>query len=293
MRTLSAAFVLFLTLAWAGGVCAQSTDPVLVGAGDIVQCDQVEFQQAQATASLIDSIPGTVFAVGDLVYPDPSGDYFAKCWAPTWGRFRDRMIPTAGNHEYNMPGAPEYYSYFGPAAADPLKGYYSFNLGTWHVVVLNAECSKVGGCTPTSPEGTWLQSDLAANPTMCTLALWHEPLYASDTGAVTTSVQPFWQMLYSAGADLVVNGHAHNYERFAPQDPNGNLDLTNGIREIIAGAGGKFTGCSTTTPTTNSQKLICDTNGVLKLTLHATSYDWQFIPIPGKTATDSGTMSCH
>src|SRR5579859_6216023 len=197
MKTLVATCVLILTLAWTGDVRAQSTDPVLVGAGDIVQCDQHEFDSSQATANLLDSIPGTVFAVGDLVYPDPSGDYFAKCWAPTWGRFRDRMIPTAGNHEYNVPGAPEYYSYFGQAAADPQKGYYSFNLGTWHVVVLNAECSQIGGCTATSPEGMWLQSDLAANPAVCTLAIWHEPLFSSYTAAETTSVQPFWQILYN------------------------------------------------------------------------------------------------
>jgi len=282
-----------LTLIWAGSVHAQSADPVLVGAGDIVQCDQHEFDSSQATANLLDSIPGTIFAVGDLVYPDPSGDYFAKCWAPTWGRFRDRMIPTAGNHEYNMPGAPEYYSYFGPTAVDPQKGYYSFNLGTWHVVVLNAECSQIGGCTATSSEGMWLQSDLAANPVACTLALWHEPLYTSYPGGPTTSVQPFWQILYNAGADLVINGHIHNYERFAPQDPNGNLDLTRGIREIIVGTGGEYTGCGTASPVANSQKLICDTNGVIKLTLHPTSYDWQLIPIAGETATDSGTTSCH
>jgi len=293
MRILSAACVLIFTLTWAAGGLAQSSDPVLVGAGDIAQCDKTEFQQAQATAALLDSIPGTIFAVGDLEYPDSSGDYFAKCWAPTWGRFRNRMLPAAGNHEYNMPGAPEYYSYLGPAAADPQKGYYSTNLGAWHVIVLNAECSKIGGCTATSPEGMWLQADLAANPSTCTLALWHEPLYASDSGAATPSVQPFWQILYNAGAELVINGHAHNYERFAPQGPNGNLDQTHGIREIITGTGGEYPGCSNSKTITNSQVQFCNTNGVLKLTLHPTSYDWQFIPIAGETATDSGTTSCH
>lgn len=292
MRTLSAACVLILTIAWAGGVRAQSTDPVLVGAGDVVQCSRGEFQNSQATANLLDSIPGTVFVVGDLVYPDSSGNYFAKCWAPTWGRFRNRMIPTVGNHGYNAPGAPEYYSYFGPKAGDPQKGYYSFNLGAWHVVVLNAECSGIGGCGATSPEGTWLQSDLAANPAVCTLALWHEPLYTSETGLASTSVRPFWQILYNAGADLVVNGHAHNYERFAAQDPSGNLDQTHGIREIIAGTGGEYTSCSGSA-ITNSEMRICNANGVLKLTLHASSYDWQFIPVAGQTATDSGTTSCH
>jgi hypothetical protein len=293
MKTLSAACVLILTLGWAGRAYAQSSDPVLVGAGDIARCDDFQFQRNQGTANLIDSIPGTVFAVGDLVYPDPSGNYFAKCFAPTWGRFRNRMIPTAGNHEFNPPGSLGYYSYLGRVAGDPLKGWYSFNLGAWHVIVLSAECDKIGGCTATSPEGQWLQSDLTANPAVCTLALWHEPLYSSDTAAVSTSVQPFWQILYNAGADLVVNGHAHHYERWAPQDPYGNLDPTRGIREILAGTGGNPPGCISKTLAPNEEVLFCSTNGVLKLTLHATSYDWQFIPIAGETATDSGTTSCH
>jgi hypothetical protein len=294
MRTLSVVCVLALTLGWAGGANAQSTDPVLVGAGDIGGCDSSQLQNSQATANLIDSIPGTVFAVGDLTYPDSTDGYFAKCWAPTWGRHRARMIPAPGNHEYNTPGAPGYYNYFGPVAGDPLKGYYSFDMGAWHVVVLSAECSKIGGCTATSPEGQWLQADLVANPTLCTLALWHEPLYTSISGGTEPTVQPFWQILYDAGAELVINGHMHNYERFEPQDPNGNLDLNNGIREIIAGTGGKSLDCGfTNPPAANSDVRICSTYGVLKLTLHASSYDWQFIPQAGQAASDSGTTSCH
>jgi hypothetical protein len=150
----------------------------------------------------------------------------------------------------------------------------------------------VNGCTATSAEGQWLQADLAANPTTCTVAIWHQPLYSSTTGAVTTAMRTFWQILYNARADLVINGHAHNYERFAPQDPNGNLDLTNGLREFVVGTGGESLQAFTTSAP-NSQLRNSSTYGVLKLTLHATSYDWQFVQVAGQTFTDSGSQVCH
>jgi len=270
---------------------ASAQDPVLVGAGDCCACYSGRIQGAQATAKLLSSLPGTVFAVGDLAYLDGSDSDFAKCYDPTWGALRARTLPIAGNHEYNSRGAFGYYGYFGLSAADPMKGYYSFNLGAWHVIVLNSNCSSIGNCDSNSPQGRWLQADLAANPSFCTLALFHYPLYSS-TSNIEPSVQPLWAMLYAAGADLIVNGHAHVYERFAPQDANGILDTVHGIPEIVVGTGGNGLQ-SFTTIIDNSVVHDNSTYGVLKLTLHSSSYDWQFIPVPGGTFTDSGTGNCH
>jgi len=270
---------------------------VLVGAGDIADCNSSHsgggpLSTAQLTANLLDGISGTVFAVGDLVYPDATGGEFTKCYDPTWGRHRARTMPAPGNHEYNTPNASDYFNYFGPIAGDPTKGYYSFNLGAWHIIALNSntECSTIS-CASGSPQVNWLQADLNANPTTCTLAFWHHPYYSSTTNA-TSSVQPFWQVLYNAKADLVINGHAHSYERFAPQDANGNLDTTNGIIEIVSGTGGESHG-GFTTILPNSVIRDNTSYGVLKLTLHSSSFDWQFVHAAGATFTDSGTATCH
>ena len=152
-------------------------DPVLVGAGDIASCD--DLSGAEATAEIIDKIPGTVFAVGDLAYPDGSDENFSKCYNPTWGRFKDRTRPAPGNHEYHSDGAAGYNRYFGAAAGDPTKGYYSYDLGTWHILALNSECDVVGGCGPSSPQGQWLKQELEQHPTACTLAYFHKPLFSS------------------------------------------------------------------------------------------------------------------
>ena len=271
----------------------QAQDVVLVGAGDIAPCDTFKMTGALATATLLDSIAGTVFAAGDLAYANGADSDFARCYEPTWGRHRARTTPAVGNHEYTIPKAAGYFNYFGPAAGAPTKGYYSYDLGAWHVVVLNSECSKVGGCTSISPQGQWLNADLAAHPASCTLAIWHRPLYSSTSGAASSSMKPLWKILYDAGAELAVNGHAHNYERFAPQDQNGNFDTDKGIREFIVGTGGaSFQSFST--PVANSEVRNSDTFGVLKLTLHPTgSYDWEFVPQGGKTFTDSGSGNCH
>ncbi|HEV2492094.1 MAG TPA: metallophosphoesterase [Terriglobia bacterium] len=288
------AFISLLIGGTKADLMAQTQDVVLVGAGDIGQCGPGALSKPLATAALIDPIAGMVFVSGDMGYPNGLESDFEKCYAPTWGRFRSRSIPAPGHHEYIDPNGMGYYNYWGPTAGDPTKGYYSLNYGAWHIIVLNSECSDIhlGGCTATSPQGQWLQADLAANPVTCTLAIWHRTLYTSTANLATSAVQPFWQMLYSAGADLVINGHAHNYERFAPQDPNGNLDTAKGLREFIVGTGGGDL-MSFTTVANNSQVRNSNTFGVLKLTLHATSYDWQFLPIAGQTFTDSGTQACH
>jgi hypothetical protein len=259
-------------------------DPVLVGAGDISSCSSTG---DESTAKLIDNIAGTVFTAGDNAYESGTASEFANCYNPTWGRFKARTKPAPGNHEYNTSGASGYYGYFGAAAGDPSKGYYSYNLGAWHIVVLNSEISTATG----SAQEKWLRQDLAANPTACTLAYWHKPRFSSGEHGNTSSVQPLWQALYDYHAEVIVNGHDHDYERFAPQSPTGTADA-NGIREFVAGTGGRshygFSAIIANSAARNS-----DTFGVLKFTLHSNSYDWQFIPEAGKTYSDSGTAQCN
>lgn len=267
-------------------------DPVLVGAGDIASCD--DLRGAEATAKLIEKIPGTVFAVGDLAYPDGSDTQFAKCYGPTWGRFKDRTRPAPGNHEYHNSGASAYARYFGRAAGDPREGYYSYDLGTWHIIVLNSECSEVGGCGPSSPQGQWLREDLAKHSVTCTLAYFHKPLFSSGAKhGNDPDMKPLWDLLYHGGTDVVINGHDHDYERFAPQDPDGRADPEHGIREFVVGSGGKNSHRILGIPKPNSEARNADTFGVLQLTLHPTSYEWKFVPEEGKTFTDLGSGKCH
>ena len=271
----------------------KSDDPVavLVGAGDIASCD--DLAGAKATADLIERIPGTVFAAGDLAYPDGSDEQFAKCYGPTWGRFKDRTRPAPGNHEYHS-GGSGYTHFFGAAAGDPQKEYYSYDLGAWHIVVLNSECAPVGGCGPGSQQATWLREDLGAHPAKCTLAYWHKPLFSSGGAhGNDPTVKPFWDLLYAADADVVIGGHDHDYERFAPQDPEGKPDSNRGIREFVVGTGGKNSHRWFVRPQPNSEVRNADTFGVLKLTLHATGYEWEFVPEAGKSFTDRGRGTCH
>lgn len=258
---------------------------VLVGAGDIADCDVT---QHEATAKLLDGIPGTVMALGDNAYEDGTDGEYANCYQPTWGRHKARTRPAAGNHDYHTSGAAGYYRYFGAAAGDPSKGYYSYNLGAWHIVVLNSNISASAG----SAQEQWLRADLAASTATCTLAYWHHPRFSSGYHGNASGMQALWQALYDHNADVVVAGHEHNYERFAPQTPTGAADPVRGIREFIVGTGGRsLRSFGTTKP--NSEVRDNTAHGVIKFTLHATSYDWQFIPIAGKTFTDSGTANCH
>jgi hypothetical protein len=263
----------------------------LVGAGDISNCNRT---QDEATAQLLDSIAGTVFTLGDNVYPDGTLTEFNNCYDPTWGRHKNRTHPTVGNHDYHTSGAAGYYSYFG-AAASPLdtnctsncKGYYSYNLGAWHIIVLNSEIAHNAG----SPQEQWLRANLAAHQSVCTLAYWHKPRFSSGKHGSILSVQPFWQALYDYGADVVLSGHDHLYERFALQNPSGQADPNRGIREFVVGTGGAGL-YSFPTIEANSEVRNNTTWGVLKLTLHSTSYDWEFIPVAGQSFTDAGSANC-
>ena len=278
------------------GIFASTRDVVLVGAGDIADCSDPEGTGStggEDTATLLDGITGTVFTAGDNAYPYGTDADFNDCYGPSWGRHKARTYPAPGDHEYLATNeASGYFNYFGAVAGDPSKSYYSYNLGEWHIVVLNTKCGPAGGCGDDSPELRWLKEDLAANPKACTLAYWHHPLFSSGHHGNNAYIKPIWNALYAANADVVVNGHDHDYERFAPQDPAGVADPVRGIREFVVGTGGAaLRPFETIEP--NSEVRNADTHGVLKLTLHPTGYDWEFVPVAGETFTDSGSGRCH
>ncbi len=268
--------------------------PVLVGAGDIADCNSI---RDDATANQLDSMPGVVFTAGDNAYPNGRTQDYANCYDPTWGRHKSRTRPVVGNHEYDSSGtAAPYVAYFGAAVADSLGngfGYYSFDLGTWHVVVLNSDS---GVTNPGSGQLPWLQSDLVGRTNQCVLAIWHRPLFtsgASNGGAAR--IRRLWEVLENAGAEVVINGHDHLYERFAPQDSLG-IANPGGIREFIAGTGGG----AAHTSYVNSPMWVEASDegnfswGVLRLILYANSYHWEFLPAQDQgTYTDAGTATCH
>jgi acid phosphatase type 7 len=264
---------------------------VLVGTGDIAVCGSTGDDQ---TAALLDGIDGTVFTLGDNAYENGTTAEYTNCYQPSWGRHLARTRPSAGNHEYNTPGATGYYGYYGAAAGDPLKGYYSYDLGDWHIIVLNTNSNCVAiGCAAGSTQEQWLRSDLQLNSKPCTLAYWHHPRFSSGSGHGNNSgMTALWQALYDANADVVLNGHEHIYERFAPQTPSGSADAVRGIRQFTVGTGGREPGAIGTIKA-NSEVRNGGTYGVLKLTLRAGSYDWQFVPVAGKTFTDTGSGNCH
>jgi acid phosphatase type 7 len=264
------------------------TARLLLAAGDIGSCGS---GGDEATAELLEGEPATIAALGDLAYPGGSADDFAYCYEPSWGRFRSTTRPAVGNHEYATPGAGGYFDYWGAAAGPREAGYYSYDLGSWHVVVLNSNCRFVP-CEAGSPQETWLRSDLALHPARCTLAYFHHPLFSSTPGTATPAVQPLWQALYDRGADVVLSGHAHNYQRFAPQTPTGAANPETGIREFVVGTGGyghHYTGL----PIPNQQLADDTTLGVLRLTLLEAGYQWRFVPIRGGAFTDAGSGICH
>jgi len=262
------------------------TTNVLVGAGDIADCGS---SGDEASAALLDGIPGTVFTAGDNAYDDGSAANFAQCYAPSWGRHKARTRPSPGNHDYNTSGAADYFAYYGVSAGEAGKGYYSYDLGDWHIVSLNSNVDMSAGSTQES----WLRADLAATTRPCTLAYWHHSRFSSSSNHGNQSqTEPLWDALYDAGAEIVVSGHDHTYERFAPQTATGAADPARGIREFVVGTGG--TGhYGLATPEPNSEARDNDTFGVLKLTLGPGTYAWEFVPVAGKSFTDSGSGSCH
>ncbi len=269
-------------------VFGQTVTVTLVGAGDIASCSQ---NNDSATARLLGNIPGTVFTLGDNVYPSGTADRFTNCYDPTWGRYKARTKPTLGNHDYTTSGASAYFDYFGARAGTRGKGYYSYDRGAWHIVALNSNCDAVR-CGPNSAQANWLRNDLAANDKTCTLAYWHEPLYASGTGSDEPRVRPFWNILYNRGAEVILAGHAHRYERYAKITPSGERSAR-GIRQFIVGTGGEPGGEYNGPDHPDMQVMKRKTPGVLRLNLRADSYTWKFVPIAGSNFTDSGSNNCH
>jgi Calcineurin-like phosphoesterase len=266
---------------------------VLLAAGDIAECDA---QGDEATARLVDAYPkATIAALGDLAYPHGRDKDFAQCFAPSWGRFKERIRPATGNHDHATKKARGYADYFGSRGGPFDRYYYSYDLGPWHVAVLDSDCWRVGGCGPHDPQAAWLRRDLRSHPARCTLAYWHRPPFSSGRYGDpenTDRVRPLWQVAVEGGVDVVLTGHEHSYERFVPMDRDGRRD-DEGTRLFIVGTGGGnlrryHRPALPTTAVRNG-----DTWGLLRLTLRADGYDWKFLAVPGRRFTDAGTGSCH
>jgi hypothetical protein len=263
---------------------APSDDPVLVGAGDIASCWS---RADEATARLLDEIPGTVFTLGDHAYRSKKENPL-PCYDASWGRHKRRTRPVPGNHEYLEGYIDEYFDYFGSAAGEKGKGYYSYDLGRWHIIALNS----VIDAHWSGEQGKWLRADLTRNRHLCTLAYFHHPRFSSGSRAPVKQAEQLWWMLSEGGVDVIVTGHDHIYERFAPLDKYGNRDDREGIRSFIVGTGGGFRP-RLRRRAPNSEVRSDKTFGVLKLTLKSAGYDWKFVPVRGSNFTDSGSGSCH
>jgi acid phosphatase type 7 len=281
-------------------------DPVVMAAGDNVcgsDSGNSKCKQMATSDLLVAAQPAAVLVLGDVQYECGEAADFTSFYDPSWGRVKDRTHPVVGNHEYqtstdpahacfgNPPGAKGYFDYFGTAAGQMGQGYYSFDLGEWHLIALNSNCGDAGGCGVGSPQWTWLRNDLTANTKACTLAYWHIPVFSSG-GRAEPNARQLYQLLYDFNADLILTGHDHTYERFAPQTSTGAKDEARGIRQFVVGTGGRNLTLWSTIAA-NSEVRNNTTFGVLKVTLHPTSYDWQFVPIAGESFTDTGSTACH
>ncbi|HWM90261.1 MAG TPA: metallophosphoesterase [Thermoanaerobaculia bacterium] len=275
-----------VTIVAVGDVACDPADSAYNGgAGTATRC------RMMATSDLALGLqPAAVLLLGDNQYEDGTLAKYQASYDPSWGRLKAVTKPVPGNHEYMTPGAQGYFTYFGAAAGDPAKGYYSFDLGGWHLIALNSNCGAVGGCGAASPQGQWLAADLAAHPGVCTLAYWHHPRFSSGPHGVDPTFGDFWNLLYEAGADVVLTGHDHGYERFAPQSPAAVADPA-GIRQFVVGNGGKNL-TSVTTVRANSEVRNYSAFGVLELKLYPNGYKWKFLGVNGATL-DSGQGLCH
>jgi len=302
------------------------TPVVLVGAGDIASCESGGYDDddedddgdadrkkgekgknqkkkqktrlsapaigVSATGRLLDSLvegskPVVVFTAGDNAYGEGTRGQFAGCYDQHWGRHRSITRPAPGNHDYKTKGAAPYFDYFGERAGPAGRGYYSYDVGDWHLISLNSEISTSTG----SAQERWLRDDLKGTTKRCVLAYWHKPRFSSGKHGSLTALQPLWEALYQHGAEVVLNGHDHDYERFAPQTPGGEPDEARGIRQFVVGTGGRSLRAFES-PVANSEVRHNRTHGLLKLTLGADSYSWAFIPVSG-TFRDSGSGTCH
>jgi hypothetical protein len=279
----------------AGAITTQTLDvevtagsPVLLAAGDIASCDSAA---DEATAALLDRRFGSIVTLGDNAYRSGSLAEFRRCYGPSWGRQKARTRPALGNHEYRTHGAAGHFAYYGAAAGDPATGWYGFDLGRWRVVVLNSNCDEIGGCTRGSPQGRWLEAELAAHPRHCALAVWHHPRFSSGgKHGSSEATRDLYAIFHAHGGDVILSGHDHDYERFAPQDSSGDADPS-GPRQFVVGTGGAdLRRMGEIQP--NSEAHADDAHGILALTLHEASYDWEFVPAAGRSYVDAGSASC-
>ncbi len=268
---------------------ATATPVVLVGAGDISVCGDLN-KGDERTAALLERFPGAaVFTAGDNTTDEGTPNEFIYCYDSTWGKFKDHTRPSPGNHDYSTERGAAYYTYFGRAAGTPGIGFYSYNLGDWHIVALNSNCNYVG-CGPESAQVEWLRNDLEANPQKCTLLYWHHPRWSSGPSGGSDNVVPFWRVAYEMNADVVVNGHDHLFEVFAPQDAEGHRK-SSGIRQFTVGTGGdnlyKFGQIQQ-----NSEVQYNSTNGIIVFRLYSSHYEWEFVPTSGDYH-GTGSGECH
>jgi hypothetical protein len=290
-----------VALTAAAALTPTAASPVIAAAGDIA-CDpkDASFRGGAGTSTrcrmvatsdvLTGLAPAAVLPLGDTQYNKAAPSAYQQSYRPSWGRLDAIAHPVPGNHEYQNPGPAGYFAYFGTAAGSA-PGWYSWDVGAWHMVALNSNCAAVGGCGPGSPQEQWLRADLAAHPAACTLAYWHHAPFSSSRNGDDPSVAPLFRALYDAAADVVLSGHNHQYERFAPLDPNGRADAARGVRSFVVGTGGKnLENFPTVRPGSEARS---KTFGVLGLTLHPGGYDWQFHPVAGSTFSDTGSGACH
>jgi hypothetical protein len=262
----------------------------VLAVGDIGTCAGTD---DEAVAALVATLEGEVLLLGDIAYPDGTAEQFKQCFEPAWGRFRARLRPVPGNHDFHTRGGAGYFGWFGAAAGEQGKGWHSFDVGAWHVVALNSNCSSVGGCGPESEQGRWLRADLARSRARCTLAFWHHARFSSGSMHGSDPVMDdAWRVLASAGADLVLVGHEHVYERLAPLNAFGRVDASGGIRSFVVGTGGR-SHYGFGRAVEGSEVRHAGTFGLLELALSPEAYRWRFVPVAGGTFEDRGEDRCH
>jgi hypothetical protein len=264
----------------------------IVAAGDIARC---ELGSDEATGLLLDEMladtEGVVAALGDTVYNSGAPDEYRDCYEPAWGRHGSRTRPAVGNHEYKTKNATGYFEYFGEAAGDPDKGWYSYTMGTWQIIVLNSNCSQIGGCDEGSDQEQWLRDELATAAAKCTVAYMHHPRFSSGTHGDDDSLIDLWAVLDKYNVEMVLAGHDHNYERFGPMTADGSLTGADGVQSFVVGTGGTYLRPADT-PRPGSETLIDDKHGVLRLDLAHESYEWRFVDTAGITH-DRGSRACN